>query len=126
MRRAARACDDAFQAIVGGGCGKFNQPAGGPVGGDDFAIMGYFQRRQYVRRALHRFPIRLAAHDDADQNLRFIHDDAPITRRCPDVQKLDYISGLPKKCSEQWLILGGFIAERPCLRCRYNRLPNIT
>ena len=97
MRRAARAGDDAFQSAAGGGRSKLNQPAGGPVGGDNLAFVGYFQRRQYVRRALHCFPIRLAAHDDADQNLRFIHDDAPINRRCPDVQKLDYISDLPKK-----------------------------
>src|SRR5581483_9027965 len=70
VRGAAGGGDDDFQAAPNGGGGVFKKEVRGAVRGDHLHVMRHAQFRELLGRVLHGFPVRLAAHDDADQ--RFV------------------------------------------------------
>ena len=67
MRRAARAGDDDFQSARDGAGDIFLQPVRVTVRGDDFGFAGDAEFRQRIGGGLHHRPVRIAAHQNADE-----------------------------------------------------------
>ena len=67
VRGAARARDQDLQAPARRGRGVLGHPARGAVGRDDPALVGDAELDQRFRGVPHGLPVRLAAHDDADE-----------------------------------------------------------
>ena len=69
VRRSPGAGDDDAQAPAGGGLGVVEHPARRPVGGDDVRLVRDVELLQRLGGRLHHRPVRVAAHDDADDGL---------------------------------------------------------
>ena len=67
MRRAARRGDDDFQAARRRAGGIFKKQVRRAMGRDDLGLIRDAQFIQLVGGVLHRFPIRLASHDEAHE-----------------------------------------------------------
>ena len=65
MSSAASGADQYFEAAIFRGPAVFLEPRWGAVGGDDVALVWDAQVREGRRCILHRWPVRLASHQDA-------------------------------------------------------------
>jgi hypothetical protein len=79
MRRAARSRDDDFEAARFRTFGKGIKPLGRAMRRNDLRLKRHAEFRQNVGGVFHRRPVRLAAHDDADERLGFAHRSLPMT-----------------------------------------------
>ncbi len=70
MRRAARAADDDFQSARDRAGNIFFQPVRIAMRGNDFGFGGDAEFRQRIGGGFHRRPVRIAAHQNADE--RFV------------------------------------------------------
>ena len=59
--------DDDFETATFSGFGEFGEQVGRAVGGDNSALVGYTEVSEDFRGGTHRFPVRLAAHDDGNE-----------------------------------------------------------
>ena len=67
MGGAAGAGDDDLETSFGGACRIVIKARRRPVCGDDAGLEGDAERLQHLGGVAHRGPVRLAAHDDADE-----------------------------------------------------------